>query len=96
MELLRACGVRWPIEPCFDQAKGEVGLDQYEVRAWDAWHRCVALCLLAHAGLIAGAWPPTSLEFGNGETADQRYRLWSNLGLGQRRRPSSAGADEWD
>jgi SRSO17 transposase len=52
-ELLRVCGMRWQIEECFAQAKGEVGLDQYEVRTWDAWHRFVTLCLLAHAGLVA-------------------------------------------
>src|SRR5215212_135876 len=51
-ELLRVCRVRWQIEECFVQAKGEVGLDQYEVRTWDAWHRFVTLCLLAHAGLV--------------------------------------------
>jgi SRSO17 transposase len=51
-ELLRVCGVRWQIEECFAQAKGEVGLDQYEVRTWGAWHRFVTLCLLAHAGLV--------------------------------------------
>jgi len=51
-ELLRVCGVRWQIEECFARAKGEVGLDQYEVRTWDAWHRFVTLCLLAHAGLV--------------------------------------------
>ena len=22
------------------------------MRTWDAWHRCVTLCLLAHAGLV--------------------------------------------
>jgi SRSO17 transposase len=44
--------VRWQIEECFAQAKGEVGLDQYEVRTWDAWHRFVTLCLLAHACLV--------------------------------------------
>jgi SRSO17 transposase len=51
-DLLRVCNVRWQIEECFAQAKGEVGLDQYEVRTWDAWHRFVTLCLLAHAGLV--------------------------------------------
>jgi SRSO17 transposase len=50
--LLRVCGMRWQIEECFAQAKGEIGLDQYEVRAWAAWHRFVTLCLLAHAGLV--------------------------------------------
>lgn len=50
-ELVRVCDCRWTIEECFSQAKGEVGLDQYEVRCWDAWHRYVTLCLLAHAFL---------------------------------------------
>ena len=30
---------------------GGVGLDHYEVRRWDAWHRHVSLCLLTHAFL---------------------------------------------
>jgi SRSO17 transposase len=50
-DLLRVCGSRWQIEEGFAQAKGEVGLDQYEVRTWTAWHRFVTLCLLAHASL---------------------------------------------
>jgi SRSO17 transposase len=50
-ELVRVCDRRWTIEECFSQAKGEVGMDQYEVRRWDAWHRYVTLCLLAHAFL---------------------------------------------
>jgi SRSO17 transposase len=51
-ELLQVCAERWQIEECFAQAKGEVGLDQYEVRTWPAWHRFVSLCLLAHAYLV--------------------------------------------
>jgi SRSO17 transposase len=51
-ELLRVCGSRWQVEECFAQAKGEVGLDQYEVRTWQAWHRFVTLCLLVHAYLV--------------------------------------------
>lgn len=51
-DLVRRCGQRWQIEECFAQAKGEVGLDQYEVRTWTAWHRFVTLCLLAHAYLV--------------------------------------------
>jgi len=51
-ELVRVCDRRWTIEECFSQAKGEVGLDHYEVRRWDAWHRYVSLCLLAHAFLV--------------------------------------------
>jgi SRSO17 transposase len=51
-ELVRVCNARWQIEEGFAQAKGEVGLDQYEVRTWQAWHRHVTLCLLAHAYLV--------------------------------------------
>ncbi|MBA3506479.1 MAG: hypothetical protein H0T80_11960, partial [Betaproteobacteria bacterium] len=51
-ELLRVCTTRWQIEEGFAQAKGEVGLDQYEVRTWEAWHRDATLCLLAHACLV--------------------------------------------
>jgi glutamine synthetase len=40
------------IEECFAQAKGEVGLDQYEVRSWTGWYRHVTLALVAHAYLV--------------------------------------------
>lgn len=50
-ELIRIAGRRWQIEGCFETAKGEVGLDEYEVRKWDGWFRHVTLCLLAHAYL---------------------------------------------
>ena len=52
-ELVRVAGRRWQVEDCFEQAKGEVGLDEYEVRKWDGWHRHTTLCLLAHAYLAA-------------------------------------------
>ncbi len=51
-ELIRVCNTRWQVEEGFAQAKGEVGLDHYEVRKWEAWHRFVTLCLLAHAYLV--------------------------------------------
>ena len=42
-ELVRIAGARWAIEECFEEAKGQVGLDQYEVRKWDGWHRHITL-----------------------------------------------------
>jgi SRSO17 transposase len=51
-ELIRIVGRRWQVEDCFEAAKGEVGLDEYEVRKWDGWHRHITLCLLAHAFLV--------------------------------------------
>lgn len=50
-EMVRVAGRRWTIEEGFEQAKGEVGLDHYEVRRYDAWLRYVTLALLAHAAL---------------------------------------------
>ena len=50
-ELVRVAGTRWAIEECFEEAKGPVGLDQYEVRRWDGWYRHITLVMLAHAYL---------------------------------------------
>jgi len=50
-DVVRAAGSRWSIEEGFERAKSDVGLDQYEVRTWTAWHRHVTLALLAHAYL---------------------------------------------
>lgn len=50
-ELAQVAGTRWTIEIGFERAKGEVGLDEYEVRRWDAWHRHITLALLADAYL---------------------------------------------
>lgn len=51
-ELVRVAGSRWRIEEGYEQAKGEIGLDQYEARSFRAWHRFVTLALLAHALLV--------------------------------------------
>jgi SRSO17 transposase len=50
-DLVQVAGTRWTIEACFEAAKGEVGLDQYEVRSWTGWHRHITLAMLAHAYL---------------------------------------------
>jgi SRSO17 transposase len=51
-EVVRVTGSRWKIEEGYEQAKGEVGLDEYEVRTWRAWYRYVTLALLAYAALV--------------------------------------------
>lgn len=50
-EMVSVAGTRWTIETGFKTAKGEVGLDQYEVRSWSGWYRHITLALLAHAFL---------------------------------------------
>jgi SRSO17 transposase len=50
-QLVRVAGTRWAIEETFELGKGEVGLDDYEVRRYDAWYRHITLVMLAQAFL---------------------------------------------
>lgn len=49
--LIAVAARRWTVEECFEQAKGEVGLDHYEVRHWVGWYRHMTLAMLALAYL---------------------------------------------
>ncbi|GAB3194523.1 IS701 family transposase [Nesterenkonia suensis] len=40
---------RWAIEESFQTAKGEAGLDHYQVRSYTGWYRHITLAMLAHA-----------------------------------------------
>ncbi len=50
-QVVQVAGTRWAVEEGLETAKGEVGLDQYEVRKWTGWYRHITLALLAHAFL---------------------------------------------
>ena len=43
--------LRRAIEECFEQAKQETGLDEYEVRSWTGWYRHITLSMFAQAFL---------------------------------------------
>jgi SRSO17 transposase len=45
--IVGAHGERHRIEELFQEGKGEVGLDHYEVRSWTGWHHHMTLTLLA-------------------------------------------------
>jgi SRSO17 transposase len=47
--VVRVAGARWTIESSFEAAKGEVGLDHYEVRSWTGWYRHITLAMWALA-----------------------------------------------
>jgi len=47
--VVRGAGSRWTVERCFEEAKGEVGLDHYEVRSWTGWYRHITLAMWAYA-----------------------------------------------
>jgi SRSO17 transposase len=67
--LVRVAGVRWAIEESFQCAKGEVGLDHYEVRRWPGWYRHITLALLAHAFLTVTRAQATTTASARGEVA---------------------------
>jgi SRSO17 transposase len=48
-DVVRVAGSRWTVESSFEVAKGEVGLDQYEVRTWRGWYRHITLVMWALA-----------------------------------------------
>jgi SRSO17 transposase len=74
--LIAVAGRRWAIEESLAAAKGEVGLDHYEVRHSHGWYRHITLAMLALAylavvrarlpgaalkrGLWWRSWPPTT------------------------------------
>jgi len=67
--VVRAAGSRWTVESCFEAAKGEVGLDQYEVRSWTGWYRHITLAMWAYALL-------TVLRAAHLPPAEPKKTLW--------------------
>jgi SRSO17 transposase len=57
--------VKWTsvtgVKRSFEEAKGEVGLDHYEVRSWTGWYRHITLAMWAYALLtvLRAVQPPT-------------------------------------
>jgi SRSO17 transposase len=57
-EVVRVAGARWTIESSLEAAKGEVGLDDDEVRHWTGWYRPIILAMWGYVlltVLCAGA-----------------------------------------
>jgi SRSO17 transposase len=52
--LAHVAAARATSEQCLETAKGETGLDEYEVRYWHSWHRHITLAMMAQAWLAAG------------------------------------------
>ncbi|WP_404369207.1 IS701 family transposase [Corallococcus coralloides] len=80
--MVRAAGSRWAVEEDFESAKNEVGLADYEVRTWTAWHRHMTLCLVAHV-FLAAARAMANLQLQEGLPPKA-------LGLPRRRNPMRA------
>src|SRR5438552_4462296 len=50
---VRIASSRYTVEQCIEEAKGETGLDEYEVRFWHSWYRHITLSMMAHAWLAS-------------------------------------------
>jgi hypothetical protein len=57
--LIKVAGKRWPVEECFQQGKGQTGLDQHQLRLWHSFcrHTVLSMCALALLA-VATARPP--------------------------------------
>lgn len=74
------------MEECHQQAKGQTGLDQHQVRLWHSFHRHTVLCLSALAILAVAAArpaPPAPLtERGDAPaSAGAQPTHWADTGI---------------
>lgn len=72
-EQVRVAGMRWTVEESIQTAKGEVGLDHYEVRSWTGWYRHITLAMWAQAFL--------AVVRAETDTTGVPKKGWSKLGL---------------
>jgi SRSO17 transposase len=56
-ELVRVAEAKDAVRDCVEFANDNLGLDQYQVRRYEAWYRHVTLCMLAGAYHAAGHQP---------------------------------------
>jgi SRSO17 transposase len=71
LTLAQVASTRYTVEQCIEEAKGETGLDQYEVRYWHSWYRHITLSLMAHAWLA-------SIQLKQQRKKGITNRLWLN------------------
>jgi SRSO17 transposase len=84
-EMVRVAGMRWTVEESIQTAKGEVGLDHYEVRSWTGWYRHMTLAMWAQAFLaVVRAETGTDVapqKGGQGRTTTSLARFKAHRGL---------------
>jgi SRSO17 transposase len=85
--LITVTGKRWPVEECHQQAKGQAGLDQHQVRLWRSFHRHTVLSMCALALLAVAAArpePPAPVPpaaAGPAPGADHQPAAWADTGI---------------
>jgi len=82
--LIQIATRRWTIEDCFERAKTECGMDQYEVRSWVGWHHHMTMSMLALWFLVKlniamkGDFPPSDSPVDRADTG--RNHIQSSIG----------------
>ena len=89
--IVSVVGTRWSIEDFFKQAKGQVGLDHYEVRSWLGWHRHMTLALWALALLTIATAQAKGGSWCRSTRAAQRPRTAPPAEQARRRTATGAG-----
>jgi SRSO17 transposase len=64
VKLAQVASTRYTVEQCIEEAKGETGLDEYEVRYWHSWHRHITLSMMAHTWLASVRYQATEKKGG--------------------------------
>jgi SRSO17 transposase len=64
LKLAQVASTRYTVEQCIEEAKGETGLDEYEVRYWHSWHRHITLSMMAHTWLASVRYKATEKKGG--------------------------------
>jgi len=64
LKLAQVAATRYTVEQCIEEAKGETGLDDYEVRYWHSWHRHITLSMMAHVWLASVRYKATEKKGG--------------------------------
>jgi SRSO17 transposase len=59
-ELVRICREHWAIEVAFEEARGEIGIDHYEVRKWRALITVTSSCASWPTRSSSHPWPPAT------------------------------------
>jgi SRSO17 transposase len=64
LTLAQVASTRYTVEQCIEEAKGETGLDEYEVRYWHSWYRHITLSMMAHTWLASVRYQATEKKGG--------------------------------
>jgi len=78
--LVKVAGKRWPVEECVQRGKGQVGLDQHQVRTWHSFHRHTVLSMCAQALLAVAAARPAPATGNPPATAPAQPAAWRDTG----------------